>query len=956
MSKRNFILKLILITILVIICFLITTNKIAEYITEENQLQSIKIYIAVLFCSAGLFTFILLFLTYIKEIKLVKVKEYLSVFSHVANKLDQSLVAFSNENKVIWINESFEKQFGYTFHELDQKSLTTLITGQLTNIDNINQNEAHIFTNKKPTENENILYNKKGQHFWFKIQLTPIFTKQGELNGYVAFLSNIDNRKRNEEKIKLNESRFNQISEVLNDVFYLYDIKNKKYELIGGQSKAVLGVDPDYFYTVNNFTQDYIHPDDQIITKNAEAQILNNESYQIEYRILKDGKTSWIFEKGFPVLNDNGEVTKTSGFCSDITEKVKRKESIIKSQNNTKLLAQIGLEIAKHIKTEDIIKATYGKINQMMKAYYFGIGIINTSKNTIDFPYFIEGDKSYTSSHSLNDNILAVICIKRKEAIIINDFENEITKYTGEKLDTTKGGTSKSIMYIPLIIDNEIIGTLTVQSKYKNAYTSHQIDLFKNISIYISQAIQHANLFKSLETKIENRTKEVVSQKEKIEKSNKNAELLSKIGTELSASLHFEDIFDKLHYNISQLMDAEIFSIRILNRKKNIVKYKFNIENGIIIPSTSISLNDKNNYTVWCIENKKTIHINDNKKDFSKYVSEIIVPFGKMPSSLIFAPIINNNEVLGVITVQSFETNTYTKHHVDILKTLAFYTGIAISNANLYESLEDKVTNRTEELTLVNKEITQSINYTKSLQEATLSSNEDMKALLPTSFILYQPRDIVSGDFYHLKKIITKDKEELVSIIVGDCTGHGIPGATLAILCSNIVRQAYQKSNIVKPSQVLDFTRDSLINLFKSDDRIIYDGMDASIGVFNLISKEFHFSGASHNCYVVRNNEVLIFKGNKTHVGFSEVIVEFTTEIIQLQKNDSVYFTTDGFYDQFGGPRFKKFGRKRFRELIVEIDSLNADEKLKVLDSTINKWKANSDQIDDICMFGFKVE
>lgn len=768
--------------------------------------------------------------------------------------------------------------------------------------------------------------------------------------------------------MKLNNMRNNpvfigevisQIEKTIEEVFYLFNVENQGYEFMSANSEKVTGAKPSFFYAGKDFVKTHIHPEDHQFVYNA-YQAIQEDSLErkITFRVLKNDSVRWVHEAFYPVLDDNGKLIKVSGIMSDVTDKINNASELKKAQENTKLLFEIGYEIGEHLNVKSIVKSIYNRLNTMIDAEFFGIGIVNTAKNCIDFPYFLENEIEISTSMSLDSNVLAAICIKTNESIIINHFEIDIKKYTSTSLGKTDGSEPLSVLYFPLRSKGEVIGVITVQSRKPNAYSETDIELLKNLSVHVSRSIINANLYESLEQMVEERTFEVLKQKNELEIAAKHAVLLSQMGNDLSTSLHFEEIFEKLHLTLNKLLDAEIFGLRTFNKDRSAIDYKYEIESHQRQAPLSVPLTDTNNYSVWCVTNEKHIHINNNLIDYKNYVEEIKVPAGKMPLSLIFVPIIHDHIVLGVLTVQSFEENAYSERHLNVMKTLSFYTGIAISNAILYKSLETKVKERTLALKQANKSVLDSINYTKNIQNATLTKEKDIKALLPKSFIYFKPRDIVSGDFYKIDKIKSNKGHDLVGILVADCTGHGVPGATLAILFSSIINQSYLDKRVNYPGEVLEFARSSIISLFESSDSesTIYDGMDVALALFNPKTYNFSFAGAFSNCYIIRNGEVIILKGDRMHVGYSGKNLTFNTQLTTLQPKDFVVFSTDGYLDQFGGKKFKKFGRKPFVKMITELQGVAPELQEERFNKSFLEWKADYEQTDDICVFGFTVD
>jgi transcriptional regulator with GAF, ATPase, and Fis domain len=367
-----------------------------------------------------------------------------------------------------------------------------------------------------------------------------------------------------------------------------------------------------------------------------------------------------------------------------------KKKEIEESNKNLTLLTEIGKEITATLSVEVIIEKVYASVNTLMDANGFGMGIYNEAEQTLDFPGFIEnGERLEFHKHHLDEDRLAVLCFSHNQEIVIHDYSVEAPDYLFEVLPPVVGQDALSIIYLPLLSKEKIIGVITVQSFQKNAYTNYHVELLRNLGVYSAIAIENAGLYGGMENTVRDRTVEVVRQKEEIERTYNDIKLLSEIGQQITSTLDLDTIFYKLYENVNRLMDAEVFGVRILHPELNSVEYKFEIESGVRMPSLSVSMDNNDNFSVWCIKNRKEIFVNDLQKEYSRYTTKIHVVSGGMPNSDIFYPLIIGEKVLGAITCQSFKKNAYTKFHLNILKTLASYTAIALDNANAYQELQN---------------------------------------------------------------------------------------------------------------------------------------------------------------------------------------------------------------------------------------------------------------------------
>jgi serine phosphatase RsbU (regulator of sigma subunit) len=258
-----------------------------------------------------------------------------------------------------------------------------------------------------------------------------------------------------------------------------------------------------------------------------------------------------------------------------------------------------------------------------------------------------------------------------------------------------------------------------------------------------------------------------------------------------------------------------------------------------------------------------------------------------------------------------------------------------------------------------NKDITDSINYAKRIQLGILPPKEILDKNFENYFVLYKPKDIVSGDFYWSAAATDRETNEKLSIIATiDCTGHGVPGAFMSMLGNTLLNQTIANRDVRTAADVLNYLNHKLPENLKSTsgEQHIRDGMDMSLCIFDFKNKRMQFAGANNPCWIIRDNQIIELKGDKQAISASVDIEKrnFTNQIFDLQKNDLIYLFTDGFADQFGGPNEKKFTYKRLRELLLTISSKPSQEQKELLNLAFEEWRGNFEQIDDVCIVGIK--
>jgi serine phosphatase RsbU (regulator of sigma subunit) len=272
---------------------------------------------------------------------------------------------------------------------------------------------------------------------------------------------------------------------------------------------------------------------------------------------------------------------------------------------------------------------------------------------------------------------------------------------------------------------------------------------------------------------------------------------------------------------------------------------------------------------------------------------------------------------------------------------------------------EKKIREINEELSQKNKDVTDSIRYALRIQQAILPEEEKVQKLLPQHFILYRPKDIVSGDFYFIDKIRTNEGHELIGVALADCTGHGVPGAFMTMLGSSFLKQSLTEPTVTRACEAIEFVDRKLQEVlrYKEKESFIRDGMDISFCVFTPDMRTMYLAGANHVAYLVRaDKSVTHLKTDHHAVGqIKPEGFKYTTQSTELNAGDCIYLFTDGFADQFGGPKGKKFKYKQLEEVLVANAHLPMEQQKERLGATFNAWKGELEQIDDVLVIGIRV-
>ncbi len=267
---------------------------------------------------------------------------------------------------------------------------------------------------------------------------------------------------------------------------------------------------------------------------------------------------------------------------------------------------------------------------------------------------------------------------------------------------------------------------------------------------------------------------------------------------------------------------------------------------------------------------------------------------------------------------------------------------------------KEEIEQKNQELEVLYKHVTDSIKYAKRIQEAILPPDSLVKRLLPNSFVLYKPKDIVSGDFYWMEE---KNGKSMFAAV--DCTGHGVPGAFMSIVGYNILKQTVSNNTFTEPALILDELNRGVSETLHHghEESQAKDGMDISFCAIDYKKMELQYAGAYNPLYVVRNGELLQTKADKFPIGLflGTEKKKFTNHTIRLEKGDNIFIFSDGYADQFGGPNGKKFMAGNFRDLLLEVSKHPVDKQKDILNKTIEEWRGPLDQVDDILVIGVKV-
>jgi serine phosphatase RsbU (regulator of sigma subunit) len=326
-----------------------------------------------------------------------------------------------------------------------------------------------------------------------------------------------------------------------------------------------------------------------------------------------------------------------------------------------------------------------------------------------------------------------------------------------------------------------------------------------------------------------------------------------------------------------------------------------------------------------------------------------------------FKPIVLNGETVALVQADSkFDVFIQEARQEFVSSMLIFLLIIAVSSYFLIQMMnsilskenkvKQKLLDQANEIQEKNQDLMSSLRVAKRLQEAVLPNISSIEKVIPEISIMYQPKDIVSGDFYWYEK-----QGDVVYIAAGDCTGHGIPGAFMSILANSALNTALHRrggSDLGAILEELDLIVSRSLNKSHSQHR---DGMDISICAYDTRSGQVRFAGALRPLIVIKNGELIRIAGDRKGIGFKKVLTSYTEQQIDAAPGDVIYMFSDGYADQFGGAKGKKYMSKRFRKFLMEIQEHPIEEQKYLLQYEFHAWKDELEQVDDVLVLGFKV-
>ncbi len=641
--------------------------------------------------------------------------------------------------------------------------------------------------------------------------------------------------------------------------------------------------------SVQSFNKNAYEEDDILIIKNISRHIAIALNLALSYREMGDHvkRQSWEIEQTY---------------------------------KNTRILNEIGQDISSSLSTKEIVQKAYKNINSLMDASVFAIALYNEENETLTFDGTMEkGRELPFYEQEIDEDIrLAAKCFLNKQEIILHEFDDQ-KKLLNKIVEPSAGEIPESVIYLPLAAKNKTIGVISVQSFKKNAYSRYHIDLLRNLAIPTAIALENAQLYEHLEEQVDNRTQELTQEHKRLEKAYESMRVLNEIGGVITSSLSIKDVIRSTYASINSLMDAAIFTIAIYNKEKNALTFELVMEKNEEYPGYVQSLDEENRLAVECFKSQEEFIIHE-LADQKKYVSKVVTPHvGEISESIIYLPLKSKDEIIGVLSVQSFKKSAYSVYHIELLRNLAVIIPVALENALLYKKMEDQVKERT-------LEIEESHKNTKELNEigqeisSSLSVREIIQKIYPKVNKLMDASSMCIGIYNERKKVIEFND--------GIENGDTLPGFTFGL--EDDRPGIYSFNNKVEVI-INDYTKE--INKYREKaqsppagvetESLIYFPLISkgkAIGLFTIQSQKKH-SYSKYQVDLMRNLSVFITAAVENTLLYEslEIKVNERTQELVKEKESAEFEREEAKYQRKRAEESEKFKEQFLASMSHEI-------------------------------------
>lgn len=627
---------------------------------------------------------------------------------------------------------------------------------------------------------------------------------------------------------------------------------------------------------------------------------------------------------------------------------LKKAESIhfIEGQMNLKgklgfaYCAKFDFDQAKYYYTEALNQAEALKNKVQIAKSYIGLGYLNEylNKKTVAFNYYMKANKLSEETGDLNTQA-------RSLNNIANLYQIE------NKLDLALNYHQKAIE-----LKFKFKDTFSIANSYHNmAHVYKRMGDFDKSKEYYEKAIKfrklahdnnglafsYVNLGVMYEDIGENdKAKNYILKGIKLYQQMDNHYELSRALLAYGVNLFYRN-------NLNVAIDSSFSSLNIA------VKYKFNDRRLDALQMLTVLYQNQKDFENAYTYYTKYIDLKDSLRgiDEANELKRLQVLFDAEKKQQEIKLL---NKEAHIIQLQRNKDQMWIFFLIASISLLVILSVLLFNRFKIKQKANLLLQHQNSEISHQKKEITDSINYAKRIQESILPPQIFWKKTLPNSFILYKPKDIVSGDFYWMDK-----KDDIVFFAAVDCTGHGVPGAMMSVVGFNLLSAAVNEANLKKPSEILSFLDEGVTKTLRqtSDGLGVKDGMDLALCAFHEKEMKIEYAGAFNSLYHCTDGALTEIKADKFPIGINldGIVDQYTNHTIELKNGDSIYIFSDGYADQFGGEKGKKFKYSKFKELLLKNSMESIDKQLQNMEDAFIDWMKDYEQVDDVLVIGLKV-
>ncbi len=839
----------------------------------------------------------------------------------IVERMNEGIVILNKKDEIMFANLTFCKQTGYDFEEIKGKNATALFligTNQKETFSSIVDSSNQSGSKEKETQ----LRTSNGEYIWVSISGSPYLNKTKKTVGYIGIQTNITERKLSEEKLL----KFNRLYSVLSFINQMIVRSNKEQDLFNETCKIATSYGKFPFVWIGLLNEE---------TKKVELAAESNATdedleYFSNFYYKDNGPISIVIQTGsYFVINDFESLSKDSK-CRKCAKSHNFNSAIflpIKKGGKT-----IGTFILFSYEANFFDKEEIDLLAEISGDISFALEVIDKETQRTLFEKNLKHSK-----HRLKEAqaIAHVGSWELNFSTGIATFSDEACRIYGLPIEQNKLPFKSWLDFIHPDDSHEVINALKEkESSLGDSAFYHRILLNDGTIKYTYSKTQF-----------------------EIDANGRPVGLMGIVQdvTELKLAEQKKE-FDK--NNLSALINNTNDLMWSVGIDKHLITSNIAFDSLVKFISGDAGLESVNN-----LEKLNAYQINRWGTYYNKalagetftIIEHIETPYENW-FEISFYPIRKEKNVIGT-ACYSRNITEKKKSEAEIMKlnheleNRVIHRTVELAKANV--QLEEKANmliNASKLIEQKNRDTIDSLNYAKIIQNSTVNKKGILFKHFSESFIINMPLNIVSGDFVRVD-----EKDNRILIALADCTGHGIPGALITMIGYSFFNDVINYKHKIIPSEVLHALDTEFLHI-TNEALEINDGMDVGFCSIDISKMELKFAGAHRPLYVLRDNSLIEIKGDNLSIGGKAMEnKKYTNNNIKLKKNDAIYLFSDGFTDQFGGEKGKKYSSKRFKNTLLSIQDLNMEEQEIYLKKTIFDWKGNLDQVDDICILGIKI-